>query len=318
MVLGTPSFMAPEQALAETPEIDAQSDLWAVGAVLYTLLSGRYVHEADNAQQVLIRAATRRAGSLAAVLPSAHAQLVHLVDRALAFEKAKRWETTSAMHTALVATSRSVLGEPPSRESLVQLLRVSASAPSSAAASAVPDAAEAPTEVSSQRRVGATEAMLPAFVPVHPGRPARRWQDLAPWGRPIAWFAGAAAIVALVVAITSLSRGHETRGPRAMPSAGSASLPTTVRAPSIGSASATASIGLSTSAHAPSPSVSAEPASISVDDLPQAQAPAPYRPWPSVSHAASAASQPTAAASIESPAASSSAPGFGSVLDTRH
>src|SRR5450432_620380 len=51
MVMGTPAFMAPEHALAKTDEIDAQTDLWAVGATLLTLATGRLVHEADNAKQ---------------------------------------------------------------------------------------------------------------------------------------------------------------------------------------------------------------------------------------------------------------------------
>ena len=41
--------MAPEQALAELSQIDAQTDLWSVGgATMFTLLSGRLVHEAPN------------------------------------------------------------------------------------------------------------------------------------------------------------------------------------------------------------------------------------------------------------------------------
>ena len=60
-MLGTPAFMAPEQAHGKTNEIDAQTDLWAVGATLYTLLSGALVHDGDNAQQLLIAAATKPA-----------------------------------------------------------------------------------------------------------------------------------------------------------------------------------------------------------------------------------------------------------------
>ncbi|WP_410971874.1 protein kinase domain-containing protein, partial [Salmonella sp. SAL4445] len=44
MMLGTPTFMSPEQALSKSSEIDGRSDLWAVGATLFTLLSGHLVH----------------------------------------------------------------------------------------------------------------------------------------------------------------------------------------------------------------------------------------------------------------------------------
>ena len=43
LVLGTPAFMSPEQALAKSQEIDARTDVWAAGATLFTLLSGRNV-----------------------------------------------------------------------------------------------------------------------------------------------------------------------------------------------------------------------------------------------------------------------------------
>src|SRR5205814_3965262 len=39
--IGTPAFMAPEQALGRVREIDARTDLWAVGATMYALLSGQ-------------------------------------------------------------------------------------------------------------------------------------------------------------------------------------------------------------------------------------------------------------------------------------
>ena len=58
MMMGTPAFMAPEQAMAKTSEVDAQTDVWSAGATMFTLASGKLVHEADNAQQIMIRAAT--------------------------------------------------------------------------------------------------------------------------------------------------------------------------------------------------------------------------------------------------------------------
>ena len=57
-IMGTPAFMAPEQALAKWDEVDARTDIWAAGAMMLTLLSGRHVHEGQTGNEQLIRSAT--------------------------------------------------------------------------------------------------------------------------------------------------------------------------------------------------------------------------------------------------------------------
>ena len=111
-MLGTPAFMAPEQAHGKTNEIDAQTDLWAVGATLYTLLSGHLVHDGDNAQQLLIAAATKPAPLLSSVAPHVPPEVAAVVDRSLAFEKADRWPGAGAMREALQAASLAAFGAP--------------------------------------------------------------------------------------------------------------------------------------------------------------------------------------------------------------
>src|SRR6185503_8907240 len=65
MMMGTPAFMPPEQAMAKASEIDARTDVWALGATMFTLLSAAYVHVGDNATQMVIHAATQKARSVA-------------------------------------------------------------------------------------------------------------------------------------------------------------------------------------------------------------------------------------------------------------
>jgi eukaryotic-like serine/threonine-protein kinase len=106
MVMGTPAFMAPEHAMAKTDEIDAQTDVWAAGATMFTLATGRLVHDADNAQQLLIKAATKQARPVAALTPTMPRGLGEVIDRALAFDKSKRWPSATAMQAALREAAR--------------------------------------------------------------------------------------------------------------------------------------------------------------------------------------------------------------------
>jgi serine/threonine protein kinase len=84
-LLGTPNFMPPEQALGNTEQVDARSDLWSVGATIFRLLTGRPVHHAESINRVLLAAMTVPAQPIRRVLPTVPAQLAMIVDRALSF-----------------------------------------------------------------------------------------------------------------------------------------------------------------------------------------------------------------------------------------
>lgn len=108
-VLGTPSYMAPEQARGRLDMLDARTDTFAVGAVLYTMLTGGLIHDASSAEESLILAATRPAESIARVMPDLPAEVIGLVDRALAWNPARRFQSAREMHDAI----RELRGEPP-------------------------------------------------------------------------------------------------------------------------------------------------------------------------------------------------------------
>ncbi len=96
-VMGTPAFMAPEQARGRWDEVDRQTDVWAVGATMFTLLTGEYVHEAGTVNEALalaITAPARSVGSLDATLP---AGVIQMIDRALAYEKSDRTPNARVM-----------------------------------------------------------------------------------------------------------------------------------------------------------------------------------------------------------------------------
>jgi len=121
VVLGTPAFMAPEQALGRAAEIDAQTDIWAMGAMLFTLISGRTVHEGQSAQEVLVHAATKPPRSLAAVAPELASRVVSVIDRALGFAKEDRWLGANDMREAIQSTHTALFGSPIGNDSLLPL-----------------------------------------------------------------------------------------------------------------------------------------------------------------------------------------------------
>jgi len=110
-VMGTPAFMAPEQALAHWDEVDGRTDLWAVGATMFTLLTGRHVHEGVTANEQLVRAATTHPLSIAQVVPDVPPAVRDIVDRALEFERQRRWPDAAAMQQA-VQTALATMGGP--------------------------------------------------------------------------------------------------------------------------------------------------------------------------------------------------------------
>jgi serine/threonine-protein kinase len=99
-LLGTPAFMAPEQARARTEEIDPRTDVFSVGATMFALLTGRMVHEAATPHEQLIMAATKPAPSIHEVDPSIPEPVRAVIDRALAFNKIARWPDAKAMEQA--------------------------------------------------------------------------------------------------------------------------------------------------------------------------------------------------------------------------
>jgi|GEM_PF-1089400 len=96
-MMGTPEFMSPEQARARWDQVDGQSDIWSIGATMFTLLSGKYVRSAATFNELVIAAATTAVPALACQMPNLPTSVSRLVDRALAFQKTDRWLDAQSM-----------------------------------------------------------------------------------------------------------------------------------------------------------------------------------------------------------------------------
>lgn len=106
--LGTPAYMPPEQARGRLDLLDARSDLFAVGATLYTLLTGEHLHKAPSAEESLILAATKPAESIARIDPTLPSDVIALIDKALTWNPSKRFQNADQMLSALNACLHSL------------------------------------------------------------------------------------------------------------------------------------------------------------------------------------------------------------------
>ncbi len=112
VAVGTPLYMSPEQAFAD-PTVDARSDLYSVGAILFECVSGRPPHTGESNDVILesIRAgAPPGVRSVAAGVPP---ELAAVIDRALAFDRTDRFPSARLMRSALQSAARAL--RPPAR-----------------------------------------------------------------------------------------------------------------------------------------------------------------------------------------------------------
>ena len=89
IMLGTPGYMAPEQARGE-PDIDARADVFALGCVLFRCLTGKPAFEGDDALAVLLKVALEEAPRASQIRPDVPEALDALVARMLSKNRAVR------------------------------------------------------------------------------------------------------------------------------------------------------------------------------------------------------------------------------------
>jgi CHASE2 domain-containing sensor protein len=102
MVLGTPSFMSPEQLAGK--RIDGRSDLFSLAVSLYQMLTGRLPFEGESMAQLMFKIANEPPADIKAVNPAIPDALVAFLDRALAKNPDERFQTGEEFGGALRAT----------------------------------------------------------------------------------------------------------------------------------------------------------------------------------------------------------------------
>jgi CHASE2 domain-containing sensor protein/tRNA A-37 threonylcarbamoyl transferase component Bud32 len=102
MVLGTPSFMSPEQLAGR--KIDGRSDLFSLAGTLYQLLCGRLPFEGESMAQLMYKISNEMPPDPRAVNPKVPPGLVAFIERAMAKDPEQRFQTGEAFAQALRAS----------------------------------------------------------------------------------------------------------------------------------------------------------------------------------------------------------------------
>jgi len=114
LAVGTPVYMSPEQALGD--DVDARSDTYSLGCVLYEMLAGDPPFGGSNFQMLLARKLSEPVPRLSTLRPTVAPALEEAVTRALSQVPADRFETATAFAEA--ATKGEALDSPPHHPAL--------------------------------------------------------------------------------------------------------------------------------------------------------------------------------------------------------
>jgi serine/threonine protein kinase/tetratricopeptide (TPR) repeat protein len=102
--VGTAAYMSPEQARGETA--DHRTDIWAMGVVLYEMLTGRHPFTGDYEEAVTYRILNEDPEFVTKIRPEVPIRLDHIIERAIAKDPARRYQTVDELCADLEAVSR--------------------------------------------------------------------------------------------------------------------------------------------------------------------------------------------------------------------
>jgi serine/threonine-protein kinase len=257
-MMGSPLYMSPEQ-MASARDVDARSDIWALGVILYELVSGQPPFAGDTLPQVCAMILQSEPPPLSRTLPQAPAGFEAVLQRCLAKSPNGRFANIAELAASLVP-----FGTPQARTSAERITRVmSGRGQGPASRASIPDSV-----VGAVSRPLAPTAIEPP--PVH----AISNQTHGSWGatggvsrtrsaRPLLLIASVAALVVVLIGVATVLKLRADASPRAESSAPAAST---------NAAAAAAAAPPGTTAERPQPTVT--PTVIASAPSPRADVPA--------------------------------------------
>jgi hypothetical protein len=166
-LLGTPQYMAPEQAKGQHGEVDERSDLFALAAIVYEMLSGQPAFRGDSVAEVVFKVVYEPAVPLASLAPEVPPHALAAIERAMQKAPAARFASVAEFVEALT-------GEPlPTRAKRSSLIPVRAGASGSTRPGVGSAPGRAPAVAAGSGRVVGTEAAqlgVAATIGSAPGR----------------------------------------------------------------------------------------------------------------------------------------------------
>jgi len=187
VVMGTPRYMAPEQALGWNADIDGRADQFALAVIAFELLAGTPPFDDDNGTKVMFKIVHEEPRALAPLAPDTPPHVVAAINRALSKRPQDRFEDMSELAHAL--TGKPFVTTPGERARRASMppapigdgVATAAASPRARIAEVV----EAPATVADSPRARIVEAReAPAPVAAPPTDPSttrspRRWWPLA-------------------------------------------------------------------------------------------------------------------------------------------
>ncbi len=253
-MLGSPLYMAPEQ-MRSSRDVDARADVWALGVVLFQLLTLRWPFEAETMPELCLKVVSDPPTSLGTYRPDVPQQMAEVIERCLAKDPAHRYANAAELASALepfvdvssrvlASRARLAVGGNASNSAMVRQVTLDASA-MPAIATLLSGSSGARTPVGARTPPRSREASIPdarSFAgPLTPAgatsrSPSAAWAEpstgapVAPSPSPPSWLfalvgvAVISGVVAVVLAVRTPS------APAAVPPAAASPAPPAAQA----------------------------------------------------------------------------------------
>jgi serine/threonine-protein kinase len=214
-IMGTPYYMSPEQASGKNQEIDGRADIFALGAIVFEMLSGTTAFPGESLPQVIYQVVFEPHPSLAQIAPTASPRVVAAVDRALAKKAVDRFADMAEFVEALTGRPlMTMTGQPSS--ALAGVALDPTVLPGAASASSI--ALSATAVASTGPRAAPTSSAALAGASIAPAGPGTIAAPVVAKGRRGLWIllAGAAVVAATLAAFALRPQRSSEPRPTAM------------------------------------------------------------------------------------------------------